>query len=299
LKRPGAFGGGLLNERGQPTACLSGAFANLLLLAALIGGFCRRPTCHARAGAAVGAGLISVLALLTGANRLCLPRCGLWLDRCCAGHRERANVIVGRQSAGFADEVSRRRSWKELLWWLAEVRDCRENQQSGRFVNSARWSAMDGFVRFGRWVRGGFLVLCVLVVTNLVVVVAPDSVRREAMTSGRLYQSVATSVVTVALALAVLRLYRTHWGFLLLLLLLGMSFGTYYSAGLDGAIGLGVPLGLVLTAFYVGLYFILVRETGQQTCKVIDLWVRLGGLPSLWVSCNFCSQGFMRGSLWT
>ena len=123
--------------------------------------------------------------------------------------------------------------------------------------------AMSGLVRFGRWVRGGCLILCPLVVANLLVAIVPDDIRREAIKSGNLYQRLATSVVTVALLLAVVRLYRKHWGYLSLLLPVGISFGTFYGNGLEG-VGLGVPLGLVLTALYVGLYFILVRGTGRQ-----------------------------------
>jgi hypothetical protein len=53
----------VLHEQGYPSACLCGALANLLLLAALAGGFCRRRTwggdlCRggSRSGAAVGPG---------------------------------------------------------------------------------------------------------------------------------------------------------------------------------------------------------------------------------------------------
>lgn len=64
-----------------PSARLCGALANLLLLAALAGGFCRRRTWAAAcAGAATGAGLLSILALLTGSERF-VPfiGCGLWI----------------------------------------------------------------------------------------------------------------------------------------------------------------------------------------------------------------------------
>jgi hypothetical protein len=74
-------GDGLVNERGQGAACLCGALANLLLLAALVGGFCQRRTWTVRcAGAAAAAGLLSVVALLTGGERF-VPfiGCGLWI----------------------------------------------------------------------------------------------------------------------------------------------------------------------------------------------------------------------------
>lgn len=74
-------GDGLVSERGQGAACLCGALANLLLLAALVGGFCQRRTWTVRcAGAATGAGLLSVLALLTGSESF-VPSigCGLWI----------------------------------------------------------------------------------------------------------------------------------------------------------------------------------------------------------------------------
>jgi hypothetical protein len=126
--------------------------------------------------------------------------------------------------------------------------------------------ALAGLARFGRWLRGGCLILCLLVVANLLVAIVPDDIRRDAIKSGNLYQRLATSVVTVAIALAVVGLHRKHWRYLCLWLLVGISFGTFYGNGLEGA-GLGVPLGLVLTAFYVGLYFILVHGTGRQVLQ--------------------------------
>ena len=77
----GALRGGVLNERGYTTACLTGFSANLTFIAALVAAYWGTVSRARRLGQlALGCGAASVIVLLFSSERF-VPNigCGLWL----------------------------------------------------------------------------------------------------------------------------------------------------------------------------------------------------------------------------